>query len=728
MQNALNFTTNGSNVFPGFPIDQPNWVPSGGASYNTVFDFNNISGQLISSASSGQLLSFTSSGILLLSVNNSYPSQLCTLQVSVKLGTATNFRVQIFEVVGGSTVIKGQTFTSLSSTAWIDVAFQFTTPPASQTFFTIALGNPDSTYPAQTNGTVYTYNWYLFTGTEISTQLAGKLQVPHGYVQAQDFIYGTLSSSLNLTLQQLSQSNQSFSGGNINASNLAVSGTATISGILTANGGISTQSNITLNGQSPSNISQLILNNNSVIKCMKDGVNWGTLDNVGNLSLGGSFQIDGTYNNNNAKIYLVNKASLQCNSTLTPDNPGVLVQTASLDTLGNFTTLGNITLHGASQTNYSQIILNNYCGLRCMQDGVFKGGLDYLGNLSLQGFLVCNDIVARALTTSGVINANAGINATTITLSSLSNYPDDATAASAGVPLNGLYRTGNIVKIRLNATAPIITLNGYAGITSVSITYGSSYTDPGGSALDYLGNILPIYLISITNTSTNAITSLNVLITGTTTVISQISSLALGTYTLRYNATDSSGVVGYATRSLTISNQISAYDLNNGYMYIQRSYNLSGDLTLECYVYLTRMHTDSFGIIDTRSPLNTNVNDVGCVVWFLEPPNGSMKYYDQATGSAADFITNSISVGVWTHIAWVRSGGIWVAYSNGIKGSNYSSTFTPLQNPTSWIVLGADSIGVARLGSSRYKFEVNYHKLKLAQKLFIHLILHQPKI
>jgi len=151
-------------------------------------------------------------------------------------------------------------------------------------------------------------------------------------------------------------------------------------------------------------------------------------------------------------------------------------------------------------------------------------------------------------------------------------------------------------------------------------------------------------------------------------------------------------------------------------MYIQRSYNLSGDLTLECYVYLTRMHTDSFGIIDTRSPLNTNVNDVGCVVWFLEPPNGSMKYYDQATGSAADFITNSISVGVWTHIAWVRSGGIWVAYSNGIKGSNYSSTFTPLQNPTSWIVLGADSIGVIRNGSTQYKFEGKLSQVKISSR------------
>ena len=205
------------------------------------------------------------------------------------------------------------------------------------------------------------------------------------------------------------------------------------------------------------------------------------------------------------------------------------------------------------------------------------------------------------------------------------------------------------------------------------------------------------------------------LITGTTTVISQISSLASGTYTLRYNATDSSGVVGYATRSLTISNQISAYDLNNGYMYIQRSYNLSGDLTLECYVYLTRMHTDSFGIIDTRSPLNTNVNDVGCVVWFLEPPNGSMRFYDPASRLAPDFTTNSISVGVWTHIAWVRTGGTWVAYSNGIKGSGTSSTPTTLKNPTLWLVLGAD-VGNIRDGSTRYKFEGKLSQVKISSR------------
>jgi Concanavalin A-like lectin/glucanases superfamily len=196
-----------------------------------------------------------------------------------------------------------------------------------------------------------------------------------------------------------------------------------------------------------------------------------------------------------------------------------------------------------------------------------------------------------------------------------------------------------------------------------------------------------------------------VLITGSTTVISQIAALTTGTYSLTYTATSVGGLVAYTYRTVIVTDQLPAYDLNNGYMYLQKTFNhFSGDLTLECWVYLTRMHPDSFGIFDTRSPSSVNVNDVGCVVWFLQPPYGSMKFYDPNTRLAPDFQTNNISVGAWTHIAWVRQSGAWTAYSNGRAGSGTAYTLTPLQDPSYSLILGADATNI-RDGSTRYKFE-----------------------
>lgn len=36
-----------------------------------------------------------------------------------------------------------------------------------------------------------------------------------------------------------------------------------------------------------------------------------------------------------------------------------------------------------------------------------------------------------------------------VTVGALVNYADDAAAAAAGVPINGLYRTGNAVMVRV---------------------------------------------------------------------------------------------------------------------------------------------------------------------------------------------------------------------------------------------------------------------------------------
>ena len=67
-------------------------------------------------------------------------------------------------------------------------------------------------------------------------------------------------------------------------------------------------------------------------------------------------------------------------------------------------------------------------------------------------------------------------------------------AVGGGVPLWGFYRSGGIVKIRLNTNMPTLNL---IGSSTISIAYGEMYTDPGVVASSIIdGQIIP-NLVSI---------------------------------------------------------------------------------------------------------------------------------------------------------------------------------------------------------------------------------------
>ena len=78
----------------------------------------------------------------------------------------------------------------------------------------------------------------------------------------------------------------------------------------------------------------------------------------------------------------------------------------------------------------------------------------------------------------------------------LSEYLDNATAAANGVPYNGLYRLGGLVKIRLDLVSPIILLNGDPIIN----TYVNNvFTDPLISSSDNLGDVLTPVIVGTVN-------------------------------------------------------------------------------------------------------------------------------------------------------------------------------------------------------------------------------------
>jgi hypothetical protein len=111
----------------------------------------------------------------------------------------------------------------------------------------------------------------------------------------------------------------------------------------------------------------------------------------------------------------------------------------------------------------------------------------------------------------------------------------------------GLYRTGGIIKIRLDNSSPIIYLNGNS---ILNLQYGSPYTDPGVTVSDNSDiNLIPYITFFLTGAS-NLITD-PIPITGPTT-ISTISNLDIGTYNITYSVTDSSGNIGLNYRTLNI--------------------------------------------------------------------------------------------------------------------------------------------------------------------------------
>jgi hypothetical protein len=91
--------------FSGFPTDTPAWQSIGGASYvNNV----NISTGIIS-----QTLTFPSNATVLnFNTSNTYPNTLCTLTVSILLGTATNL---VVSVSGVGLAVNSKTFSTVTS-------------------------------------------------------------------------------------------------------------------------------------------------------------------------------------------------------------------------------------------------------------------------------------------------------------------------------------------------------------------------------------------------------------------------------------------------------------------------------------------------------------------------------------------------------------------------------------------------------------------------------------
>ena len=337
---------------------------------------------------------------------------------------------------------------------------------------------------------------------------------------------------------------------NINISGSAFFNSVSILSSLTVSG-VSTIYNI-------SGLSSLIVNNNSFFN--------GTVSSNGLLNVSGDTIITG----NNSILGNINV------SNITIFN-GPTTILSDLNVLGNVICQGNTTILGLLNVSNNSILqgsttilsnlnslgLNIFNGLVSVNsnlyisaDSIFNNKVSINSSLYVSGNSIINNSLSinSNINISGplIINSNitfcSTVNLNGSILLPLSHYIDNTTAKNNGIPIYGFYRTGGIVKVRLNDVPPTITLNGNS---TISINYGSAYTDLGITVTSLAYTNLYGYIYGIGSGTTNIITN-QILVSGTSTLITQPSSLTAGSYLVSYNATDPDGLIGYTTRNLTV--------------------------------------------------------------------------------------------------------------------------------------------------------------------------------
>ena len=372
--------------------------------------------------------------------------------------------------------------------------------------------------------------------------------------------------------------------------------------------------------------------------------------------------------------------------------------------LNNATTiLGSLTISGASifntllgnslyVSNYS--IFNNLTLLSNLysSNNSILNNTTILSNLITYGPNVINNISVLSnlfITSNATIKGNAtfgtiigkssvtNFNVQGIIVAPLTEYLTNSQASLYGVPLWGFYRTGGIIKIRLDNSPPIITLNGY---DMIYVELGDLYIDPGVTAIDFIDNTVLPYISLIEGN--NISLSLNILANSQNDLTALLNTNIQNTFTITYTAIDSSGNLGINTRQVIINkfttfiDAYTIYDTTSSFNnIINNNYNLlnNNDFTVECWVYLTKYLPDAINLInlfDQNSKIIFLINSIGNLGIHVDP-----SYQINIT-------TQQVPLNIWTHIVWMRYSNNLYGFINGIisLASSVDSSLNLLSN------------------------------------------------
>ena len=363
-----------------------------------------------------------------------------------------------------------------------------------------------------------------------------------------------IGSSINYITTQDLNNNLNISGTSILLGSSSINSSLNLNSLSIINNSFTIGNNLFINGS--------IINNSSIKINNSLNISGSTIIN-NFTSLNSSLNISGfTIINSQVSIYssLYNMQGTVLNNYVSINN--------SLNIINNILIKNNTSLNSSLNisglTNISNASSFN-SSLNLSGSNNIIGSLSIKSNLFVSGFTIINNSISinsrLSISGSTILNNSITINSIFQILgqivSTLPNYDYNIDAKNAGIPIWGWYRTGGILKIRLNDIPPTLYLS---GSTQLNINVGASLTDPGILALDNANNSIPVYLSSITNVNNYNYVNNNILISGYSTLITQTSLLLIGSYTATYQAQDYIGNLGFIYRNININNPLTPYN------------------------------------------------------------------------------------------------------------------------------------------------------------------------
>ena len=317
-------------------------------------------------------------------------------------------------------------------------------------------------------------------------------------------------------------------------SNILNSNNVSINSILYSNNDIITFNNSTFN--STLNVNNILCYNtisllNSNLTVNKDSIFYNTCTIFSNINILNNCIINKNVTIN-SQLYVNNDINFNNNTYINND----------LNIRNNLYFNNNLTVSSNLYVNNNCNIINTltinsklYVHKIINNDTHINSNLNILGNATL--------LYKNTLTT--ILNNISLLGNVTLT-DNILDFNTDLLAETAGMVCGQIYRTGGILRIRVNSVKPTMTL---IGSDKINIRKNNTYSDLGVISTSFYGNNLISYIISIGSN----ILSTKIDVSSPPISIPMTSSLAAGVYIITYNSIDSDGNEQFITRKLEIT-------------------------------------------------------------------------------------------------------------------------------------------------------------------------------
>ena len=363
----------------------------------------------------------------------------------------------------------------------------------------------------------------------------------NGYIRTLDNGRYEIKAPLNKTKQYIVEVDMD--------ENINISGTALLHNNVTVSSNISILQDVVYNSVDANNLnisSKTICNNYYSNNINISGVSYIlndmtteklTVKNItmNNLTVLSMLNINGTCN---IKSNVTLNSDLLINNTLLVKNNMTVL--ADLKVNLSMIINNNLTVNSNLFVSSNTLLNNNVSAyaLNVQKDTIINNSLNLTSKLT----------ISKNISIKGNVTLNNSFISGNIIIP-LQHYDTNYTAALNNVQKWGLYRTGGIVKIRLDILPPDITL---IGNSPSYMTVGMAYLELGATALDNDDTGISTYITSIKKDFVEYLNN-PVLVLPSTYISTTTPLNTIGTYTIVYNASDTIGNIGIKNRTLLIS-------------------------------------------------------------------------------------------------------------------------------------------------------------------------------